>query len=77
MSRFQRYAKGAERDFGASYDSDEDLPEDVKKKIKQREERLQYDEADELRKTAWETADTYPRLKKMVKGFWYGDKRKN
>ena len=77
MSKFQKYAKGAERDFGPSYDSDEDLDEETRKKIKQQEEQLQYDQADELRKTAWEAQDTYPRLKKMVKGFWYGDKRKD
>jgi len=55
--------------FDPQYDSDEDLPEDEQKKIKK-----SYS-PDKEREVAWEKAETYPKIKKFVKGAWYGDKR--
>jgi hypothetical protein len=55
--------------FGPQYDSDEDLPEDERKKIKDSYH------PDKDRQAAWDKADMYPKIKKFVKGAWYGDKR--
>lgn len=56
--------------FQPQYDSDEDLDDETRKKIQ--------DSADpnKVRNAAWDKADMYPKLKRMVKSGWYGDKRK-
>lgn len=63
--------------FGPKYDSDEDLDETTRKKIKSQENTFDYSGAEKTRKAGWENAGTYPKLKRMVKGAWYGDKRKS
>lgn len=59
------YAKGR-------YDSDEDLPEDERKKIEEAPLTKQY----KVRDAAWEKQGVYPKLKRMVKGAWKQDIRK-
>jgi hypothetical protein len=56
--------------FEPKYDSDEDLDEQTRKKIKDSPR------PDQVRSQAWEGAGVYPKLKRMVKGAVYGDKRK-
>lgn len=63
--------------FDPQYDSDVELDEDEQKKIKTKEQNREYSEASDLRKKAWDKADMYPKLKKFVKGAWYGDKQKD
>lgn len=58
--------------FGPQYDSDEDLPEDTRKKLQDQGPVA----AEETRQAAWEKQDMYPKLKRSLKGAWYGDKRK-
>lgn len=55
--------------FKAKYDSDEDLTEEQRKKIRESSD------PEATRTAAWEEADMYPKLKKTMKGMWYGDKR--
>jgi hypothetical protein len=69
MRKIQEY-------FGPQYDSDEDLDEETKKKIKAKENVWDTTGAEKTRQEGWEKADTYPKIKRFVKGAWYGDKRK-
>jgi hypothetical protein len=62
--------------FDPQYDSDEDLEAEQQKKIKQQENQFNYSGAEKTRKESWEKADVYPKIKRFVKGAWYGDKRK-
>lgn len=63
--------------FKPKYDSDEDLDKETQAKIKAQENSFSYGEANKTRKEAWENSSVYPKLKRMVKGAWYGDKRKS
>jgi len=58
--------------FGNQYDSDEDLDEETRKKIQNQGPIA----AEKTRNEAWDKADMYPKLKRFLKGVWYGDKRK-
>lgn len=62
--------------YNPQYDSDEDLDEETQKTIKSKENTFDYGGAEKERNDAWEKSGTYPKLKRMVKGSWYGDKRK-
>jgi hypothetical protein len=69
--------KKVEEYFKPKYDSDKDLDEDTQQKIKEQENVFNYSNAEKTRKEAWEKADMYPKLKRIVKGAVYGDKRKS
>jgi hypothetical protein len=66
MKKLQSY-------YDPKYDSDEELDENTRKKIEDSSSPM---EADKVREEAWGKQDTYPKLKRLVKGAWYGDKRK-
>lgn len=59
--------------FQASYNSDEDLPDDTQAKIKQLQDNNQFNAASSVRKDAWDSAGPWPKLKKLVKTRWDGD----
>lgn len=54
------------------YDSDEDLPDEERKKIQEAPLTKQY----KIRGEAWEKQGMYPKLKRIVKGVWEKDIRK-
>lgn len=71
-NKFKQFAQGAKDVFGSSYDSDQDLPEDSQKKIRD----ASYSRQQAVRDEEWNKQGTFPKLKRMVKGAYYGDKRK-
>jgi len=76
MDERQKKLKGIASYFkDPQYDSDEELEPKVQEAIKRREEKHDFDYADKIREAAWNDAGAYPKLKRMVKGVWYGDKR--
>lgn len=65
--------KKLQSSFDPSYNSDEDLPDDIQQKIKAKEDLQQYNGADSIRQDAWKSAGSYPKLKRLVKGTVSGD----
>ena len=51
------------------YDSDEDLSEKERRKIKESQR------PDKTREDIWEEKGTWDKTKKLIKSGWYGDKR--
>lgn len=68
--------KKLQSSYDNSYNSDEDLPDDVQAKIKAKEDLQQYNGADSVRQDAWKSAGSYPKLKRLVKGAFNGDTQK-
>lgn len=68
----KKMLEGVKNTFGPQYDSDEDLDPETQEKIR----KAYPSEQEKLRQEGWEKADMYPKLKKLVKSGWYGDKRK-
>jgi hypothetical protein len=77
MSRKKQFEEGTSNYFSPQYDSDEDLPDDARKEIKKKESIFDRSGADKLRKESWEKADMYPKIKRVFKGMWSGDKHKD
>lgn len=66
----EKLLKGFQDTFGAKYDSDSDLTEKERKKIKYSSN------PDKVRKELWEKKGAWDKTKKMMKTGWYGDKRR-
>lgn len=70
--KFRQFAAGAREAVGPQYDSDEDLDEETRKKIKESGPST----AQKIRDEAWDKAGMYSKTMKVLKGAWSGDKRK-
>ena len=55
------------------YDSDADLDEETKKKIK--DAGSESDKANEYRKEGWDKASPFTKINSLLKDVYYGDKR--
>ena len=64
-------AGGMSRYYKPQYDSDDDLSEEGKAKVKN----APLSKQKEIRKEQWSKEGAYPNLKRALKGAWYGDKQ--
>lgn len=63
------------RPYDPLYDSDEDLSPEDQKDIKDREDHIGPESAQKARDDAWDKAPFFPKIMKLVKTGFDGDKR--
>lgn len=67
-----KYSK-VQKFYDPSYDSDEDLPEETQKEIKEKKNQFDNTGAEEVRQKGWENAGVFPKIKRFVKDKVYKD----
>lgn len=70
MSKKKRILKDIENTFGPQYDSDKDLTDAERSKIRNSSN------PSKTREKTWEKKGVWDKTKKMLKSGWYGDKQK-